>query len=386
LVAACQEVQQHHEAPEQVVLDVVSDSGGLTPCPVLSGGRILETADLAEGAYPCRIVAVHTGVSIVASSDARHPDPLVHGPTAVARNSRGIVYTPAAGPSSVLAWNTDGTFLAVVAKHGDGPGEISGRVTSLFVDDGDSLHVQESAGRWIVFDPAHRFVRQFEGPRRAQLAHHLDASRVLHTGPVAGAPTGFVFHVTDLDGTYLSSHGTPRPGRASDAEAQRPSAIGADHSVWIAPRAGTEGFVVERRDLSGGLVQLLRRRVSWLPLEGYSDLPLAPDFRILHSDQHGLLWVGVGVKDLHWQPPRPGTPQLPAADQSDFRLEVIDPGRGRVLASVRFDHLDARALPPIYPVARWSRDTWGTSTDSLGFGSIHLYKLYLAGNTVTNVR
>jgi hypothetical protein len=92
------------------------------------------------------------------------------------------------------------------------------------------------------------------------------------------------------------------------------------------------------------------------------------------------------VKDLHWQPPRPGAPPLPAADQSDFRLEVIDPGRGKVLASVRFDRLDARALPPIYPVDRWSRDTWGTSTDSLGFSSIHLYKLYLADNTVTKVR
>jgi hypothetical protein len=52
LVGACKERPQHREAPEQPMLDVVSDSAGLLPCAEQPSGSTMEATDLAEAVYP----------------------------------------------------------------------------------------------------------------------------------------------------------------------------------------------------------------------------------------------------------------------------------------------------------------------------------------------
>jgi hypothetical protein len=138
-----------------------------------------------------------------------------------------------------------------------------------------------------------------------------------------------------------------------------------------------EGIVLERRAPSGALRQLIRRDVPWLPLGGYNDLPSAPQFLVLEVDREGVLWLAVGAKDRRWTATAPGSPPLPEFDQMDVRLEVVDPDRQAVLASVRFDTLDTGNLPPIYPVVPFNRLTWAIRTEADGFRSIHLYNLHL---------
>lgn len=375
--AACEPGRQ--PAQEEIPILAAAPAGSECSKPIQqSADSILDLNEISG--YPCELIAVPTGIALRPSVDGAHPDPEVGPLTQIAKDSRGRFFTTARRDRRILVWSADGTFLRTIGKEGAGPGEFAGRVRALFVDAGDSLHALDASGRWIVFDPEQRFVRMFStGARGLRSSHLAGDGTIVQTGPMAGAERGKLVHVLGPDGRMQRSFGVPRAGRARDATEMRPSAVGTQGDVWIAPAPGSgEGYVIERWSRDGRLLQLIRRDVPWLPLTGYSDEPRAPDFKFLHVDGDGLLWVGVVVKDERWSESRPGEhPDAREAEQADIRIEVIDPRAGRVLASVRYDYFTESSLPPIYPVGRWNREVWGSSVDSNGLASIHLARLHL---------
>jgi hypothetical protein len=147
---------------------------------------------------------------------------------------------------------------------------------------------------------------------------------------------------------------------------------------WIAPTAGSgEGFVIERRSTEGALLQLVQREAPWLPLRGYDDFDALPQFNSLYVDAESLLWVLVSVKDARFTAQAASDRRTPKSELADLRLEVLDPAEATVIASARFDDVDADSLPPMYPVLNSHRLAWGTSVNQDGFRSVVLYRLHL---------
>lgn len=341
--------------------------------------------------YPCRVVAVPTGVELRPSPDGTRPDPRPSGGQLgdqVAVDSRGRFFTGARWQSQVLVWNDRGEYLGTIGGEGSGPGEFSRAPSAILVGPGDTVHVREGA-RWHAFDPEGRPVRTFPLPGRVPRStiHLTEDHEMLFTEPVAGGDLQAVLHFADASGRYLRSRGRVRitpsayPARGSPYGQSAYS----DGSVWIAPAPGSgRGYFLERLDTTGALVQEIQRETPWLPLDGYSDPELQstmPDFKLLNVDGEGLLWVSVAVRDPRWTPSEPGEhPDAREGRQFDFRLEVFDPEAGEIVAAVRLDAPSASEPPPLYAVGRGTRKTYGYSVDSLGLATLRFFELHLVRN------
>ncbi len=288
----------------------------------------------------------------------------------------------------MLVWNERGEYLGTIGGEGRGPGEFSWTLGAIVVGPGDTVHVREGS-RWHAFDPEGRPVRTFSLPGRSPRStiHLTEDHEMLFTEPVAGGDREAALQFTDASGRYLRSRGrvrsTPFPLPLGGSPYGR-SAY-SDGSVWIAPAPGSgRGFLLERLDTTGALVQEIQRETPWLPLDGYSDPELRgtiPDFKHLNVDGEGLLWVFVAVKDPRWTPSEPGEhPDARDETQFDFRIEVFDPEAGEIVAAVRLDAPSTAEPPPLYAVGRGTRKTYGYSFDSSGLATLRFYELHLVRN------
>jgi len=359
-------------------IPIVESLEGFEPCSLPSHrvtGLVVELP-LREQ-YPCQIVAVPTGMAFRSDPEGGYPDPspgLSGSFRAVAKDSQGRYYT-AAEAAAILAWNADGTLRAVVGRRGEGPGEFSDDVRAIYVDADDNIHVSDRSNRWLVFSEDLEFLREWPAPTSEPRSVHLIGDgRLLLTRPFPGAPDS-VFHVIAEGEGLVSSHGTPRAGRARYLQlVPRPSALH-DSGLWVAPARGTgEGYVLEHWSLDGRLDRLLQRVVPGLPLTGTPDEPMAPEFRVLHVDDEGILWVGVVVQDTNWRADAPGR------ERGDVRFEAVSPESGEVLAAVIYDTILSNDMPPLYPVQGTSRETIGVTRDELGLVTIRVYELHLVRN------
>jgi hypothetical protein len=354
---------------------VALETTRLPPCSRPKSAPISAVTELRQAAdFECQIVVMDSGIELRPSMSDAYPDPR----TPVVMDSKGRLYTAARHEPVLLAWNPDGRFMQVIGSKGEGPGEFVRGPLTFITGPGDTLYVRDGALRTSVFDPDFKFVRTNHPTGALGLTTHVTTDGLLiHTLPIQGGRKDAAFHITfPGEAASVRSIGSVRAGRAADGLARRPSTFSAPNELWIAPAKGTgAGFILERRRLDGTLVQLIKRDVPWLPLDGYPDEPMAPDFKFLHVDDQGLLWIAVAVKDPRWSKTRGASSD---AEQGDLRLEVIDPESAQVLASVRFDSVSETALPTIYPIRPGSPLVYGTYTDSLGFRIIRIGELALA--------
>ena len=360
-------------------IPIVESLDGFEPCPLPTRSVTEPVIELPlRERYPCRIVAVPTGTEFRSDLAGSYPDPWfgpAQGRRGVAKDSRGRYYTASSEPA-ILAWDADGTLRGFVARQGEGPGEFAGTAYAIHVDSEGNIQVADRSRRWLVYSADLEYLREWRAPTfDPRSVHHIGDGRLLVTGPFPGAPDS-VFHIVADGEQLVSSHGTPRPGRAEHLQrGSRPSHVH-DSGVWIAPARRTgEGYVLEHRTLDGRLERVLQRDVPGLPLTGMRDNPYVPEFITLHVDDEGVLWVGVNLQDTNWQPTDPLGPEM-----NDFRLEVISPGSGEVLASVVYDSIPLTNQPPLYPVQGTSREAFGIIVDPPGIARIGIYELHLVRN------
>ena len=191
-----------------------------TPCPrgpmILYGKGIIQDV---TNEPPCRLVFRPTGVRLAGVADGSRPDP---GPLVV-KDGRGRYYSANADgwESTVSVWNADGSYMSSFGRPGEGPGEFKGWWLSLFVDDGDTLHVLDSQD-WMVFSPEHEFVRQVPS-RLMEHGNILDESETfapLYDGRMlasnAHPSTGDAyFRIVNRDGGRYAATSPGSPGRGT---------------------------------------------------------------------------------------------------------------------------------------------------------------------------
>lgn len=395
LCGACERVEQ----PPQDSVEVLEVGAALPGAECTAGAtasraaadRVLD----GSGGFPCRLVAVRTGVRLTPAEDGSRPDPSW---TSVALDSRGRIYTAAtgqSGPGTVLAWNADGSFRATVGREGQGPGELGGRgLKRVYVGAGDSLIVRD-AGRWSVFGPDLAFGRVMTSTalqRARDHVHPLDDGRFLVTEPAPGAEPGHWFHVVSATGEVVRSFGPADPAAVADHGwdpanlPPRASAYRGGATFWAAPAATADGeYALEEWSVDGRLLRTLRRTAPWLHEEvAVGPRMTLPAFQLLNQDEAGLLWVLAIVQDPQSRDPGEEAPEGERdSAMFDLRWEVIGPGAGAVLASGVFDTLpgeDEVGWPPVARILQGRAVSYRPVPDALGLETIEFLELKLVGD------
>lgn len=274
------------------------------PCPRGPGIAITEKGVVREvvGSPPCRLVFRRSGVRLTAGDGSR-PDP---GPMLV-RDGRGRYYSTRADgwEATISVWSTDGSYQSSFGRRGEGPGEFPIGTLSLFIDDGDSVHVRDSRN-WSVFSPEHEFVRRapsFLAGSGYLLGEEetiavLYDQKILASNEHASSGDAY-FRIVDRDGALDHTFGTLQEGTGTSGDYGHDRAISyraGDTTFWTAPSLeGAREYVLEQWEVSGRtLVQSLRRDAPWFKWAG--DVNSSPGVRKLQITTDGLLYIQI------WRP------------------------------------------------------------------------------------
>jgi len=271
----------------------------------------------------------------------------------VVRDSQGRHYLLYGYATQIKVFDAKGLYLRALGRKGAGPGEFEG-VSGVHVDAGDSLHVLDwGTSRHTVFGPDFRLIRSNPIGLQPQMSWLMlpDGRTVVNLTIRSPEKLGLPLHLLDADGTLLRSFGSDSKG------AYRPDFPGMGERA-LAPHRGTlvwaahqSAYAIDLVDVnSGEIVKRLIREASWLPASAPQRTSMRPPAEIpppstlaaIHEDAEGLLWVLISVADSRWKSAVQARDarHLTITDPvryTDHIIDVIDPARGRVVASVRFD-------------------------------------------------
>jgi hypothetical protein len=257
-------------------------------------------------------------------------------------SSGHFVVTGPVGGGRLFLYDEQGQLAGTIGRPGSGPGEFRADMR-VVIGPADTLYVMDDHhGRIQVFDPDGRFVRSFPAP-----STHRGFGRLVNGdflfGLAPGASTEALFQVTNEEGKPTVRSGVPV---MSDPGLE----------TWIVSPSGSGGFwaanslryELYRWDSSGSVTEVLVRAVDWFPpfpvdgryptREARAQGRYPPLIGHLQEGEKGRLWVYAWVRARSWEPGVPARPQYEWARRTfDTILEVIDTGRGEVLARMRFD-------------------------------------------------
>jgi len=251
-------------------------------------------------------------------------------------------------PGHLAIWEPDGTFDRLIGGHGDGPGEFRGQV-SVFHVDGDSLWVVDSRARTSVLGPDLAVARQGSpggGDHLINLAGtlFLDDGSILAGVAVPAGEASDRFHVRDRTGSFRRSFGP------ADPDSGRPFPGAEEDSAILAAAGGSRFWAaspsvyrLELWDTAAVRLRIIEREVSWFKGTSVdaaartSELPL--QLVLIRSDVDGLIWTVAAVpENRRRQRDSEAENHDPYAAYS-WRMEVLDPGSGALLASESFSRL-----------------------------------------------
>jgi hypothetical protein len=266
--------------------------------------------------------------------------------TSAVADGRGRYFLYYAYRPWVKVYDAQGRFIKSLGREGEGPGEFRG-VGIVRVSAGDTIHVFDGDNpTHSVFSPSLEFVRS----NRLQIVPQVTGVALGGNRAVLAVPihtperVGLPLHLVDrgrLVRSFGSESGAYRPDIPYfDDRAIAPASGG---NLWVAHR---NRYQIELWSTDGRKLREYRRSVEWFPplLRNWSISPNTPPptrLQQVWEDPEGRLWVKMGVADRNWRRAvRRGGPHGYTIDNDDDYLdtviEVIEPRRGRVLASRRF--------------------------------------------------
>ena len=266
--------------------------------------------------------------------------------TEAAVDSRGRYFLFHAYAPYVKVFDARGRYVKTLGAEGQGPGEFRG-VGIVRVSAGDTIHVFDSDNSThSIFSPSLSFLRSHRLDFLPQLeAVALDANRAVVAVPIrTPARVGFPLHLVDR-GRIVRSFGSERGAFRPDIPYfdDRTIAPAGPGRIWSAHR---NRYHIELWSTDGRKLRELRRSVDWFRPHASSGFaspstPPAPLLQQVWQDRAGRLWVRTVVADPNWRRAvqRGGPHGYTVQDYDGYRdtvIEVIDPQRGRVLASRRF--------------------------------------------------
>jgi hypothetical protein len=340
-------------------------------------GVVAQTVTPVGSAPVCRgcVIEIRKGFLLGHIDDGELLGDLVHEPARTADGEYVVAGT--AGLDGVLVYGRDGRCQRLIGRLGEGPGELR-QVTGVRSMPGDSIMVLQ-IGRATVYDLAGNYARSAStGPLRASSAVSVGPDgRILYGSWISTTErAGLQFHLFDPAFESIRSFGAVPPAmqaacRRCATHATAWSRARPSHFWSLSPNA----YEIKLWHESGRLVQRLPVSSAWFePWDSDPDPPattgpltrdrtarppVRPNSRLVRisEDSAGLLWVTGYVPTANWTPPPPppplGAPRDPDAmhrmlEQSrrswDTIIEVIDPLRGVILASRRFERESLAAI------------------------------------------
>lgn len=258
--------------------------------------------------------------------DQDYPPGAITDHVAVHPTSSGRFFvTSGAGYNQLFLTDEEGSIVRQIGVIGQGPGEFM-----------DPRFVLETPSAFAVFDRRQGRVTKLDKGT-------LDVLRTIRMPIVATAANPVMFddgafvvsepssasgplHVVGPDGELLRSFGSLHEGMFPQTLARA-----GDAGFWA---TYARGYRLERWSKEGQLLQVLKRAPEWW-VANSDELEPGDQYTFvgqIHEDEAGLLWVHVHV--LTKTEERSGLFENPATKASI--IEVIDPRRGEVVASSRF--------------------------------------------------
>jgi hypothetical protein len=354
---------------------------------VHGGAGAGDTDDTAPSCPTCTI-RVTQAATLGRRTDSVSPDTWAE----LAHDSRGRYYVaPTVGGAQIAVYDSLGRFMRTIGQRGDGPGEFQ-RIQSITVGMHDTLFVLDFLSRRLtVLSPGYHAVRTMS---MAKTGYHLTILRdgrmlvgylSAFPGPSAGEP----IHLLSASGAFVRSFGVVSPDfdRERFSSNARTFAVArSGDGVWVAPSSRYE---LELWDLDGHPQRSVSRSVDWFP--PWTDLHHQPinivkprtALGAIRQDAEGRLWVFLSVADKNWRRGHEashmgenGTPVYSGVEKDrylDTMVEVIDPRRGRLVASVR--------MPVVVEGLVGDDLAYSWRSDSLGYDHIDIWRLRLTGAT-----
>jgi hypothetical protein len=303
-------------------------------------------------------------------AEARDKDVITGDLRSMLTTMEGVVITTVV-PGPPLLFGVDGRLIKPIT--GSTPEDAFVNPTLMRYAWGDSIVVlDEMAKRIVVLSPSlspARFI-----PVDVPVTDMLplaDGDVLLVSPRTVGDSINPFLRISGVTGAIMDPPATSfRKSPTGDAAFNsRVIALARDGAhIWS---AHTLRYAIEKRRLSGEVVQLLEREVSWFPpSEAVSPVAPAsqPTPRVvgIWEDVRGLLWVHTITADRRW-PNAIGT--LTGVDgksryfieskdlYSDSRIEIIDPQTGGLVATAKFDS----EYPTLTPGTFMSRVVKGPS-------------------------
>lgn len=287
--------------------------------------------------------------------DMDGPGAMVAEPSTLATDTQGRYYLTQFAPGQPpLVFDHTGQFLQTLGGVGQGPGEFN-LVRYVAVGDADTVYVTDAkSGRLSLFSPDLVFRRSATD---ANVARALTFA-VLRNGKIVAATDvssrdriGYPLHLYGSDLTFITSFGadTPSFDPGHPLLSRRRLARSRDGGVWAA--RATE-YVIDRFDAEGKRSLRVVRDEPWfrphLGANLIEEQEPKPRIMGIAEDSLGRLWVLLVTKGAEWKrsigytlPSRLGGGRSPIpviTDEDgyyDTVLEVIDPGRGQLVATHR---------------------------------------------------
>ena len=273
----------------------------------------------------------------------------------LARDSRGRIYHRNMFVESVvLVFDSSGHFKQIIGRRGGGPGEFI-NIYGLMVGQGDTLYVFDQLDQaYTKIGPDHRTAQRTRHGIRIHETIELSPGRLVINGTVSRpAHEGYVLHEVQDDSIVrpLGAYVPPeRRDRFHAAGLYRQLARVSDTTFWA---AHYDSYTLELWTTSGRMLRRLVRRPEWFEIADTRTLAgrINPFPHDLQIDSAGNLWVMFHVRNRNWQtlaiegpPAIPDMPNLQSKTGSFYDLisgviEVIDPERGIVLASLRTEKI-----------------------------------------------
>jgi hypothetical protein len=329
----------------------------LIPGSGVAQGSPAVTSIGGESSSTCALAATRTG----ALGSINDPALLTIRSQAVTDSSERVFVAPTAEPGRMAVYDWNGSFVRLVGRSGEGPGEFRA-IDRVTTGPGDSIHVFDGS-RWTLFPPgavgpAVRTTRM-DGYLRGEPLF-LEDGTVVWPGLLDGRM--HPFHLLSSDGARVHSFGwtedDPRPGNTF--QQARRVALALEPGRFWAARANS--YRVEEWDAaSGTLIRVLERTPSWFEPweadpEGVPPTELTnPRLVDIAVDDRGRLWLlfmvpaearAGGRRTDDATPPAQQRAQERLQQSSwgpearerswDTRIEVVDPDHAVVLCIQTF--------------------------------------------------
>ncbi len=293
-------------------------------------------------------------------------------PLDMAQDAKGRVFLIEEMPNvAPRVYLPNGKFLQDIGRTGKGPNEY-GRPGSLTILQGDTILIFDGPTRRVsVLSPVLQFVNSEPLSANVERATPLSDGTIAVVANIgAGDAIGFPVHRLGRDGKRLNSFGVDSPFVMPGRYPARPQLAAARNgNVWVAEEMR---YRISLWSATGKRLLELRRTASWFPAHEPRSInpehPPLPWVVAVHEDPTGLLWVFTLVPRKNWlagvgkkvqSPEGQGYMNQDFALLYETRIEVLDPAKGTLMASVTVPHLLVHVLRRDGVVAGWRTNSDG---------------------------